>query len=70
MGRVRTYSRNQGDTMTTEAQKRATAKYQKREVMQIILKLNRKTDADIIEILSKQDNRQGFIKKLIRDSIK
>lgn len=56
--------------MATEAQKRASLKYQKREVVQVSIKLNRKTDADIIEHLNSLDNVQGYIKQLIRESIK
>ena len=32
----------------------------------IYLKLNKKTDADILATLEAQDNKQGFIKALIR----
>lgn len=56
--------------MTTEAQQRATNKYQKRMVKQISIKLNRTTDADIIAVLDQVENVQGFIKNLIRESIK
>lgn len=53
---------------TTPAQQRATNKYQKKTVKQINIKLNKKTDSDIIEILEKVENVQGFIKELIRAS--
>lgn len=52
---------------STDAQKRASAKYDKRNSKTISLKLNLKTDADIIEILEKVDNVQGYIKNLIRN---
>lgn len=55
--------------MTTEAQKRAQAKYDKANTTQIILKLNKKTDADILEKLQGVDNRQGYIKELIRQDL-
>lgn len=48
---------------------RQQAAYDKRATRQIILKLNRNTDADILQILDAQENRQGYIKKLIRDDI-
>lgn len=51
---------------TTEAQKRASAKYDKTHTKGIYLKLNTETDADIIEFLSGVDNVQGYIKDLIR----
>ena len=53
--------------MATEAQKRASAKYDKAHTKGIYLKLNTKTDADIIEFLSGVDNVQRYIKKLIRN---
>lgn len=33
------------------------------------LKLNKTDDADVIERLNKKDNKQGYIKELIRDDI-
>ena len=56
--------------MTTEAQKRASAKYDKANTTQVILKLNKKTDADIIEALKSVGSKQGYIKELIRENIK
>ena len=56
--------------MATEAQKRATLKYDAENTVQIKMKLNRVTDADILELLDRQENKQGFIKQLLRDYIK
>ena len=56
--------------MTSEARKRATAKYDKTHTKQVMLKLNLVTDADVIERLDTVPNRQGYIKKLIREDIK
>jgi hypothetical protein len=57
----------------TEAQKRATAKYDKENTIQFKMKLNKKTDLDVIEALesaSLQDGgKQGYIKRLIREDI-
>lgn len=50
--------------------KMATAEYDKMNCTRINLKLNNKTDADIIDRLEKEDNMQGFIKNLIRNEIK
>ena len=55
--------------MATEAQKKAAAKYDAANTKQIHLKLNLKTDIDIIGHLEMQDSVQGYIKKLIRDDI-
>lgn len=45
------------------------ARYDKQNTRQIRLKLNLKTDADILEKLSEVDNKQGYIKSLIRADI-
>ena len=52
--------------MATEAQKRATLKYDAANTTQVHLKLNNKTDADILAYLAQLDNVQGFIKSAIR----
>lgn len=58
--------------MTTEAQKRAQKRYDeanKDKFRMIHLKLNRESDADIIEKLEQSENIQGYIKELIRADI-
>lgn len=53
----------------TEAQKRAQKKYDeahKKDFRIVQLKLNRETDADIIDKLEASGNIQGYIKELIR----
>lgn len=55
---------------TSDAQLRAQDKYDKANTKQIKLKLNRKTDADIIAYLEQADNIQGLIKDLIRQDMK
>ena len=56
--------------MATEAQKRAVLKYDAANTTQIHLKLNNKTDADVLAWLTQQENVQGYIKQLIRDDMK
>lgn len=56
--------------MTTEAQKRATAKYDAANTRKILLKLNLNTDADILQRLDEVGNKQGYIKELIRADMK
>ena len=41
----------------------------KPEYKGVYLKLNKKDDQDVIERLQKQENKQGYIKNLIRDDI-
>ena len=50
----------------SKAQLRAQTKYDKDNTVQIKLKLNKRTDKDIIERLSEADSKQGYIKELIR----
>lgn len=52
-----------------DANYKYTKKYDAANTTQIKLKLNNKTDADIIEYLNKTDNKQGAIKQLIREEI-
>lgn len=54
---------------STESQIRASVKYNKENTVQISLKLNRSTDADLIDSLNRVKNKQGYIKELIRKDI-
>lgn len=56
--------------MATEAQKKASAKYDAANTIQLKLKLNKKTDNDIIERLNEVEYKSTYIKKLIRDDMK
>lgn len=53
----------------TEAKRRAIKKYDAANTRQIHLKLNRRTDAEMIAWLEQKDNVQGYIKDLIRKDI-
>ena len=55
--------------MTTKAQARATEKYQKENTKLMTIRLNRKTDADIIAKLEQVESKQGYIKDLIRKDL-
>lgn len=55
--------------MATEAQRRAAEKYDANNTIQVKLKLNKKTDADIIAKLESIGNKQGYIKQVIRADI-
>lgn len=52
--------------MATDAQIRANARYNKAHTKCVCLRLNRKTDADIIQRLSEVESKMGYIKLLIR----
>lgn len=45
-------------------------KYDKNNTIQIKMKLNKNTDADIIEFLEAVENRQGYLKELIRNDMR
>lgn len=55
--------------MTSDAQKRATEKYDAANTVQYHLKLNVNTDRDIIEKLNSVESKQGYIKDLIRKDL-
>lgn len=55
--------------VATEAEKRATKKYDKENTVQVLLKLNKKTDKDILYELGIKDSKMGYIKDLIRKDI-
>ena len=54
---------------TSDAQKRAVAKYDAANTKSHLLKLNKNTDADIIAHLDRQHNKLAYLKKLIRDDM-
>lgn len=56
--------------MTTEAQIRATKKYQEKNTRLMSIRLNLNTDADIIAKLESVDSKQGYIKELIRKDMR
>lgn len=55
--------------MATEAQLKAGRKYDKAHTRQVHLKLNRRTDEDVLEKLDSVPSKQGYIKGLIRVDI-
>ena len=56
--------------MVSEAKKAAKARYDAKTAYKVSLKLNVNTDSDMIELLQRQENVQGFIKDLIRKELK
>lgn len=53
-----------------KAHVKASIKYNAKNVKQVKLNLNRKTDTDIIDHLDQCGNVQGYIKDLIRKDMK
>ena len=56
--------------MITEAQRRANRKYEAENTRQVHLKLNLRTDKDVLEKLDSVPNKQGYIKALIRADLR
>ena len=57
------------DATTSQAQREASARYDSENTKAFKMKLNLKTDADILDWLAKQDNKQGYVKRLIREDM-
>ena len=55
--------------MSTDAQKKASNKYNKENTVQYCIRLNKKTDAEVIEVLDRCTNKAGYIKRLIINDI-
>lgn len=55
--------------MATDAIRRAVKKYDAKNAVQFHLKLNRITDAELIEHLQQTGNVQGYLKQLIREDL-
>lgn len=55
--------------MSKESQYKASKKYDANMTTGLYLKLNNKTDADIISKLSEVPNKQGYVKQAIRNEI-
>ena len=55
--------------MASEAMKRAIKKYNENSTRQIKMKLNVRTDADILQKLDSVESKNGYVKNLIRKDI-
>ena len=55
--------------MTTQAQIKASRKYDRTHTKAVMLKLNQNNDADILMKLTTVENKQGYIKRLIRQDL-
>lgn len=63
-------ARNQDTPEAKKARRsRQQQAYDKRATRAVFLKLNKGTDADILSWLDAQDNKQGYIKRIIREDI-
>ena len=55
--------------MATEAQRKAQRRYDARNTRQVHIKLNLRTDKDVLEKLDEVQSKQGYIKRLIREDL-
>ena len=56
--------------MISDAKRKTNMDYDRKNTKLIGMKLNKNTDADILEYLSTQENIQGYLKRLIREDMK
>ena len=54
----------------SEARNRANAKLNRLHTQMVGVRLHNENDKDIIDFLKTKDNKQGYIKELIREDIK
>lgn len=54
---------------TTKAQRAASARYDRENTKQVSVKLNTRTDAEMLAHLAAQPNVQGYIKRLVREDM-
>ena len=55
---------------TREARRRAEKKYQAENTKLLQIRLNFRTDQDILDKLSTEESMSGYVKKLIREDIR
>ena len=53
----------------TDAKRKTNMDFDRKNTKLVGMKLNKHTDADILDYLEKQENVQGYLKKLIREDI-
>jgi hypothetical protein len=54
----------------TDAKRKTNMDFDRKNTKLIGMKLNKNTDADILAHLEKQENIQGYLKRLIREDMK
>ena len=55
--------------MSTKAQIKASAKYNKENTVSLSIRFFKESDADVIEWIGKQENKADAIRQLIRQAI-
>lgn len=55
--------------MVSDAKRKTNMEYDRKNTKLIGMKLNRNTDKDILAFLEKQENIQGYLKRIIREDM-
>lgn len=55
--------------MKTEARKRQNTEWKKANAVRVSIRLYKNTDADLLAFLDTVDNKQGLIKRLLREEM-
>ena len=55
--------------MTTEAKKKSKARFDALNCVKFGIKLNKRTDAELIELLQSVESKQGLIRQALREYI-
>lgn len=64
------YNTGRRAPMVSDKKKASNARFDAENTRQVKLKLNLRTDADILDKLDRTENVQGYIKALIREDMK
>lgn len=47
----------------------SNAKYEKENLLRVLVKFNRKTEPELVERMESQENKAGYLKRLVKDDI-
>lgn len=47
----------------------SNARYERENLMRVMVKFNRKTEPELVERMEEQENRAGYLKRLVKDDI-
>lgn len=48
----------------------SNAKYERENLLRVMVKFNRKTEAPLVERMEREDNKAGYIKRLVKEDIR
>ena len=47
----------------------SNARYEKENLVRVMVKFNKRTEAPLVERIEREDNKAGYLKKLVREDI-